>query len=117
VTHAFLGLVALHWLRLFLRWFFANPFKRSCLPDGPKVGSISLSPRGNGCRPSDARAALWLAGGWKISARPAIDLGVCRVGFVVARGSVLWYQGGIVSLFVCNRRGEPCPSRRLVTVP
>jgi NAD+ synthase (glutamine-hydrolysing) len=49
------------WLRVFLRRFFANQFKRSCLPDGPKVGSISLSPRGDWRMPSDARAALWLA--------------------------------------------------------
>jgi NAD+ synthase (glutamine-hydrolysing) len=44
----------------FLRRFFANQFKRSCMPDGPKVGSISLSPRGDWRMPSDARAALWL---------------------------------------------------------
>lgn len=49
-----------HWLRVFVRRFFANQFKRSCLPDGPKVGSISLSPRGDWRMPSDARAALWL---------------------------------------------------------
>jgi NAD+ synthase (glutamine-hydrolysing) len=48
------------WLALFLRRFFANQFKRSCLPDGPKVGSISLSPRGDWRMPSDAQAALWL---------------------------------------------------------
>jgi NAD+ synthase (glutamine-hydrolysing) len=48
------------WLRLFLRRFFANQFKRSCLPDGPKVGSVSLSPRGDWRMPSDASAALWL---------------------------------------------------------
>jgi NAD+ synthase (glutamine-hydrolysing) len=48
------------WLRLFVRRFFANQFKRSCLPDGPKVGSISLSPRGDWRMPSDAQAALWL---------------------------------------------------------
>ena len=48
------------WLRLFLRRFFANQFKRSCLPDGPKVGSISLSPRGDWRMPSDAAAGLWL---------------------------------------------------------
>jgi NAD+ synthase (glutamine-hydrolysing) len=48
------------WLQVFLRRFFANQFKRSCLPDGPKVGSISLSPRGDWRMPSDARAALWL---------------------------------------------------------
>lgn len=45
----------------FLRRFFANQFKRSCLPDGPKVGSISLSPRGDWRMPSDAQVALWLA--------------------------------------------------------
>jgi NAD+ synthase (glutamine-hydrolysing) len=48
------------WLEVFLRRFFANQFKRSCLPDGPKVGSISLSPRGDWRMPSDAQAALWL---------------------------------------------------------
>jgi len=48
------------WLGVFLRRFFANQFKRSCLPDGPKVGSISLSPRGDWRMPSDAQAALWL---------------------------------------------------------
>lgn len=48
------------WLRLFIQRFFANQFKRSCLPDGPKVGSISLSPRGDWRMPSDARPALWL---------------------------------------------------------
>ncbi len=49
-----------HWLRVFLRRFFGNQFKRSCLPDGPKVGSVSLSPRGDWRMPSDASAALWL---------------------------------------------------------
>ncbi len=48
------------WLRLFLQRFFANQFKRSCLPDGPKVGSVSLSPRGDWRMPSDAYAAGWL---------------------------------------------------------
>ena len=48
------------WLQLFLRRFFAYQFKRSCLPDGPKVGSVSLSPRGDWRMPSDAQAALWL---------------------------------------------------------
>jgi NAD+ synthase (glutamine-hydrolysing) len=48
------------WLQVFLRRFFANQFKRSCLPDGPKVGSISLSPRGDWRMPSDAAAAEWL---------------------------------------------------------
>jgi NAD+ synthase (glutamine-hydrolysing) len=49
-----------HWLQVFVRRFFANQFKRSCLPDGPKVGSISLSPRGDWRMPSDAAATLWL---------------------------------------------------------
>lgn len=49
-----------HWLRTFLRRFFQQQFKRSCLPDGPKVGSVSLSPRGDWRMPSDASAALWL---------------------------------------------------------
>jgi NAD+ synthase (glutamine-hydrolysing) len=48
------------WLRVFLRRFFGNQFKRSCLPDGPKVGSISLSPRGDWRMPSDAQVAEWL---------------------------------------------------------
>ena len=49
------------WLRVFLRRFFSQQFKRSCLPDGPRIGSLSLSPRGGLCMPSDASAALWLA--------------------------------------------------------
>ena len=48
------------WLTVFLRRFFANQFKRSCLPDGPKVGSVSLSPRGDWRMPSDAAARAWL---------------------------------------------------------
>ena len=48
------------WLRIFLGRFFANQFKRSCLPDGPKVGSVSLSPRGDWRMPSDAAARVWL---------------------------------------------------------
>ena len=50
----------LRWLDNFYRRFFAQQFKRSCLPDGPKVGSVSLSPRGDWRMPSDAVAALWL---------------------------------------------------------
>ncbi|MBO0698457.1 MAG: NAD(+) synthase [Zavarzinella sp.] len=50
------------WLREFLTRFFANQYKRSCLPDGPKVGSVSLSPRGDWRMPSDAQIALWLEG-------------------------------------------------------
>jgi NAD+ synthase (glutamine-hydrolysing) len=48
------------WLRVFVRRFFGNQFKRSCLPDGPKVGSVSLSPRGDWRMPSDAQPAVWL---------------------------------------------------------
>ena len=48
------------WLRIFCRRFFAQQFKRSCLPDGPKVGSCSLSPRGDWRMPSDASSNLWL---------------------------------------------------------
>ena len=50
----------LKWLRTFYRRFFAQQFKRSCLPDGPKVGSVTLSPRGDWRMPSDAVASLWL---------------------------------------------------------
>ena len=48
-----------HWLNIFLRRFFQQQFKRSCLPDGPKVGSVSLSPRGDWRMPSDAANDLW----------------------------------------------------------
>lgn len=48
------------WLATFCRRFFNQQFKRSCLPDGPKVGSVSLSPRGDWRMPSDAVSALWL---------------------------------------------------------
>jgi NAD+ synthase (glutamine-hydrolysing) len=48
------------WLNVFLKRFFAQQFKRSCLPDGPKVGSVSLSPRGDWRMPSDAKPDLFL---------------------------------------------------------
>ena len=48
-----------HWLETFYRRFFAQQFKRSCLPDGPKVGTVTLSPRGDWRMPSDAVRALW----------------------------------------------------------
>jgi NAD+ synthase (glutamine-hydrolysing) len=51
----------LKWLMTFYRRFFAQQFKRSCLPDGPKVGSVTLSPRGDWRMPSDAVANLWLS--------------------------------------------------------
>ncbi|MBQ3244102.1 MAG: NAD(+) synthase [Bacteroidaceae bacterium] len=49
-----------YWLSIFTRRFFAQQFKRSCMPDGPKVGSVSLSPRGDWRMPSDASCKLWL---------------------------------------------------------
>ncbi len=51
----------LRWLHLFYRRFFSQQFKRSAMPDGPKVGSVALSPRGDWRMPSDASSALWLA--------------------------------------------------------
>ena len=51
----------LAWLKVFYRRFFAQQFKRSCLPDGPKVGSVAVSPRGDLRMPSDACATLWLS--------------------------------------------------------
>ncbi|MEG1577518.1 MAG: NAD(+) synthase [Oscillospiraceae bacterium] len=63
--HAFGGSYSrkelLKWETLFFRRFFSQQFKRSCLPDGPQVGSVTLSPRGGYVMPSDAAAALWLA--------------------------------------------------------
>lgn len=50
----------LKWLKTFCRRFFAQQFKRSCLPDGPKVGSVAVSPRGDLRMPSDACATLWM---------------------------------------------------------
>ncbi len=49
-----------HWLKVFLRRFFSQQYKRSAVPDGPKVGSVSLSPRGDWRMPSDATARTWL---------------------------------------------------------
>ena len=53
--------VLLHWLKNFYRRFFQQQFKRSCLPDGPKVGSVTLSPRGDWRMPSDACVSVWQA--------------------------------------------------------
>lgn len=62
--HAFEGEytdeVILKWLRTFFWRFFSQQFKRSCLPDGPKVGSVNLSPRGDWRMPSDASVAVWM---------------------------------------------------------
>jgi NAD+ synthase (glutamine-hydrolysing) len=49
------------WLKVFFRRFFAQQFKRSAMPDGVKVGSVSLSPRGDWMMPSDASSAVWMA--------------------------------------------------------
>ena len=61
---SFLGVyeeeVILNWLKNFYRRFFSQQFKRSCLPDGPKVGTVALSPRGDLRMPSDACARIWL---------------------------------------------------------
>ncbi len=51
--------VILKWLKTFYRRFFTQQFKRNCLPDGPKVGSVALSPRGDWRMPSDAKWSLW----------------------------------------------------------
>ena len=52
--------VIMKWLKTFYRRFFSQQFKRSCLPDGPKVGTVTLSPRGDWHMPSDASAYIWL---------------------------------------------------------
>ena len=54
------GETVLKWLKVFYRRFFSQQFKRSCLPDGPKVGSVAVSPRGDLRMPSDASSRLWL---------------------------------------------------------
>ncbi len=63
--HAFAGeyddAVLKKWLREFCRRFFIHQFKRTCVPNGPKIGSVSLSPRGDWRMPSDASSAIWLA--------------------------------------------------------
>lgn len=62
---AFAGLhdrsTILRWFEIFIRRFFSQQFKRSAMPDGPKVGSVALSPRGDWRMPSDASAAVWLS--------------------------------------------------------
>ena len=62
----------LRWLDNFYRRFFAQQFKRSCLPDGPKVGSVTLSPRGDWRMPSDACATLWRAQLEQLKAREGV---------------------------------------------
>ncbi len=53
--------IILKWLKSFYRRFFNQQFKRNCLPDGPKIGTVALSPRGDWRMPSDAQAALWIS--------------------------------------------------------
>ena len=60
-SDAYTDEVIYKWLKTFVKRFFAQQFKRSCLPDGVKVGSVSLSPRGDWRMPSDAYADLWLS--------------------------------------------------------
>ena len=61
--YAFAGVyddaVILKWMKTFYRRFFSQQFKRSCLPDGPKVGTVALSPRGDLRMPSDACVSAW----------------------------------------------------------
>ncbi len=63
-THAFTNIystkIILKWLKIFYKRFFSQQFKRSCLPDGPKVGSVAVSPRGDLRMPSDASSKIWL---------------------------------------------------------
>lgn len=54
------GAVICKWLKVFYRRFFSQQFKRSCLPDGPKVGSVAVSPRGDLRMPSDASGRIWM---------------------------------------------------------
>ncbi len=59
-AHQFSAAIIKKWLHVFFRRFFTQQFKRSCLPDGPKVGTVGLSPRGDWQMPSDACADAWL---------------------------------------------------------
>ena len=63
----------LKWLKTFCRRFFAQQFKRSCLPDGPKIGTVALSPRGDWRMPSDASVAVWLKDLEQIPVKEAED--------------------------------------------
>lgn len=68
----------LHWLYIFYRRFFIQQFKRSCLPDGPKVGSVSLSPRGDWRMPTDALVSDWLRQIEQIGKEYGLELGATR---------------------------------------
>lgn len=62
------------WLYVFVKRFFSQQFKRSCMPDGPKVANISLSPRGDWRMPSDASSRLWREGVERIARRRGVEL-------------------------------------------
>ena len=68
----------LHWLYIFYQRFFIQQFKRSCLPDGPKVGSVSLSPRGDWRMPTDALVSDWLRQIEQIGKEYGLELGATR---------------------------------------
>jgi NAD+ synthase (glutamine-hydrolysing) len=68
--------VLLKWLTVFYRRFFSQQFKRSSMPDGPKVGSVALSPRGDWRMPSDASSAAWLAAVQQLEALPEVQASV-----------------------------------------
>lgn len=59
------------WLKVFYRRFFSQQFKRSCLPDGPKVGTVAVSPRGDLRMPSDASVRIWMDELEKMEDHPA----------------------------------------------
>lgn len=66
--------VILHWLYVFVKRFFSQQFKRSCMPDGPKVAGVSLSPRGDWRMPSDASSALWRQGVERVARQRGVEL-------------------------------------------
>lgn len=89
------------WLRLFIGRFFNAQFKRSCLPDGPKVGSISLSPRGDWRMPSDAEATLWLqwAQNLEVESAPAAGETGAKAPQTAAKASMTKIKTGNSSVY------------------
>lgn len=88
------------WLNTFFRRFFAQQFKRSCLPDGPKVGTVSVSPRGDLRMPSDANRALWQTELDRICGPPCLrrcgclQLRVIRCIYFVRERNILQFSAG-----------------------